>query len=963
MFSKIDTEVAKEYAKRFELINDISFPKFKWDYGIDERVIKTIDGALIKHLEFGFGTVSYLSKTNVEIKFFGSNRKKVLNMRFANISYVYLSASMYTDLKAQCSDLAFKEASKEGVLGLDYLKDIEKKYSAINKEKELKASYALKEKIKRDGEKRILYEKQNAIRLKKEAEFRKIYEERKVIIFHALNENLSSADDMMVGKSEQWCKFYKKIKLEWLRQVEKNQWHGKTSQNHFSDAQLQAIGETRQFCLLRARAGSGKTTVVKHKIDLLLTKAGIQSDEIMALAFNKTAATKINKEIQSQFGHILFNNSRTFHSLAHGIVNPVKELLYDENSGTQAKQSQYIESLLQDELNPAVVELIYDYFRREMVEVENLGTLLNKSEYFQMRRNSTHETLAGEQVKSIGEKWIADFLFEHDIRYVYERPWGLDAGEKEGNYYPDFSIAVQRKGTDIVLEHWGIDEMDQSKSTPDHWKDGWEVYRANMLRKRQYWTGKKNPNTGFPIVFLETSIRDLKSGRVSFEYILRKKLVDCGVIVIKLSDEQLYENVVRRRVPSFAKMLGGFIQKAKQSDLSPDDVDKKVEKYNFSCEKEKIFVILASRIYHRYQENLGDRLDFNDLMKEAVDTINEKKGLVTIRSGDQSFINLDKLKWIIIDEYQDFSQLFMNLINALRVYNPSLNIFCVGDDWQAINGFAGSDLKFFNRFGDYFNNAALLDLPDNYRSQKEIVSQSNKLMKDHSGQPSVAMRSDIARQSLSNVHTCDCFIDFSKYAKEFIKFKTFETYGLKRNLDASFQMARLFRVCWELMRTYPLKETNFMILSRGDRLSYSYKEMYEFKRKLKTVFYKSELKKFVDFDKQVSCSTVHKSKGLEADVVIILNVNERKFPIIHPNNQLLGILGVSMADVYEEERRLFYVALTRGRKMVYLLHDKNLKSEFVSGIDLDLKALRKELPIENPVYKNSVGIDGDDIPF
>jgi len=962
MFSKIDTEIAKEYAKRFKLNNDISFAIFKRDYGIDERVIRSIDGALIKHLEFGFGTLSYLSKTNAEIKFFGTNRKKVINMRSANISYVYISASMYADLKAQSSDLSLKEASKVRVLDLDYLKDIEKKYSAINKEKELKASYALKEKIKRDREKRILYEKQNAIRLKKEAELRKIYEERKVIIFHALNENLSSADDMMVGKSEQWCKSYKKIKLEWLRQVEKNQWHGKTSQNHFSDAQLQAIGEMRQFCLLRARAGSGKTTVVKHKIDLLLTKAGIQSDEIMALAFNKTAATKINKELQSQFGNITFNNSRTFHSLAHGIVNPIKELLYDENSGSQAKQSKYIESLLRDELNPTVVEMIYDYFRREMAEVENLGSLLNKSEYFQMRRNSTHDTLAGEKVKSLGEKWIADFLFEHDIRYTYEQPWNLGAKEKKGNYFPDFSIQVQRNGTDIILEHWGIDELDESKSTPDHWKDGWEVYRANMLRKRAYWTDKKNPNTGLPIVFLETSIRDLKKGRVYFEDILRKKLVGCGVIVQKLPDEQLYENVVRRRVPRLATMLSGFIQKAKQSDFSPDDVDKKVEEYSFSCEKEKMFVLLASRIYHRYQDKLGDRLDFNDLMKEAVDTINAKQGLVSIRSGEQSNIKLDKLKWIIIDEYQDFSQLFMNLINALRTYNPSVKVFCVGDDWQAINAFAGSDLKFFTRFGDYFKNPSLLDLPDNYRSQKEVVSQSNKFMEDRSGMPSLAMRSDIEIQPLSNVHTCDCYINFNDDAKD-RKFKTFEEYGQKRNLDRSYQMAKIFRTCWELMRKYSLRNTTFMILSRSDRLSYTYKEMYEFKRKLKTVFCKSELKQFVDFDKQVSCSTVHKAKGLEADVVIVLDVNERKFPIIHPNNQLHGIFGVTMADVYEEERRLFYVALTRARKMVYLLHEKNLKSEFVSDIDLQLKVPGKDLPGENPIHNNSVIIDDDEIPF
>jgi DNA helicase IV len=965
---EILTKAAKNYIALHKLTCKMEMKKFLISGLKNTKHITAINHTLIYYSGIGFGVVA---NTKVDLCWIDwledeeSHPKKFNIVKDKNFEAIYFSENLkksipYFELtpeqlkkkverdKIQLEELRQRQEKRNReIIQKENLKKLEEKRiedKRIQKENAIRV--AKEADLKRIEDKRI--QKENAIRVAKEADLKRIYEEQKREVFKALNKNLSTADKMMEYRPEQWCKSYKKIKLEWLRQVESHQWYGKTSQNNFSDAQLEAIGEMRQFCLLRARAGSGKTTVVKHKIDLLLTKAGIQPDEIMALAFNKSAATKINKELQSQFGHILFNNSRTFHSLAHGIVNPSKELLYDENSGTQAKQSQYIESLLQDEINPTVIEIIYDYFRREMVEVENLGSLLNKSQYFQMRRNCTHETLAGEKVKSRGEKWIADFLFEHDILYQYERPWGLGAKEKEGNYYPDFSIMVQRKGTDIILEHWGIDEFDESKSTPDHWKDGWQVYRANMLRKREYWADKKNPNTGFPIVFLETSIRDLKKGRVSFEDILRKKLVDCGVIVKKLPYEQLYENVVRRRVPSLAVMLGSFIQRAKQSGLSPDDVDQKVEKYKFSCEKEKIFVLLASRIYHRYQDKLGNRLDFNDLMREAVDTINAKQGLVSIRSGEQSNIKLDKLKWIIIDEYQDFSQLFMNLINALRSYNPNIKIFCVGDDWQAINAFAGSDLKFFTRFGDYFNNPSLLDLPDNYRSQKEVVTQSNKFMEDRSGMPSLAMRSDIEIQPLLNVHTCDCFINFNDDSKDFMKFKTFEEYGQKTNLDKSFQMARIFRTCWELIRKYPLRNTTFMILSRGDRLSYTYRDMYEFKRKLKTVFYISELKKFSDFDKQVSCSTVHKAKGLEADVVLILDVNERKFPIIHPNNQLLGILGVSMTAVYEEERRLFYVALTRARRMVYLLHEKNLKSEFVSDIDVDLNVLRRELPSEIP---------------
>lgn len=927
LFTEEKDNRALKYAERLDLNQNFLLSKFKQQYGMDSKVVKSINGALVRHLEYGWAVIESSTITKARINFFSKKSYDIKWLKSHRFVYICISKKMLDSLTPlnsspkegldHITEKLDREVISAGVMPMEQLNIIESLHSRANKD----------------------------------------YESQRENILNALNKDIASADTMLTKKPKEWCENYQKIKLEWLRKVENIQWYEKTTPNQFSDAQLNAIGNMSQFCLLRARAGSGKTTVVKHKIDLLLTKAGIQPDEIMALAFNKTAAQKITKELQSQFGHITFNNSRTFHGLAHRIVNPTKELLYDENSGTQAKQSQYVESLLRDELNPTVVEIIYDYFRREMAEVENIGSLLSKSEYFQMRRNSTYETLKGEQVKSLGEKWIADFLYEHDIRYVYERPWPLNAREKEGNYHPDFSIMVQRKGADIILEHWGIDEFDPNRSIPEHWNQSWESYHGKMVLKREFWADKTNPDTGMPIVFLETSIRDLKKGRVSFECILKQKFEDCGVIVQRLPDEQLYDNVVRRRVPILAKMLGSFIQKAKLRGLSPNDIDKKIEGYSFSCDKQKIFSLLSSRIYHRYQANLGNRLDFNDLMKEAVGVINAKKGSVSISSGDQSNIKLDKLKWLIIDEYQDFSQLFLNLINALRTYNPSLNVFCVGDDWQAINAFAGSDLKFFNRFGDYFEGATLLDLPDNYRSQREIVSQSNKFMKDESGEPSISMRPDITSQRLARIHTCDCFIDYNPAANAFLKFKTFEPHGQKRNLDPSYHMARLFRLCWEVMRTHSLPDTTFMILGRSDSPDYAYKNMDEFKRKLKTVFSKSESERFTSFDSQVTCSTVHKSKGLEADVVIVLNVNERGFPIIHPNNQLYGILGVTMKEVYKEERRLFYVALTRAKKMLYLLHEKNLKSEFVSEIELKLKSYNRWLSDADQTRNNSVIVD------
>ena len=133
-----------------------------------------------------------------------------------------------------------------------------------------------------------------------------------------------------------------------------------------------------------------------------------------------------------------------------------------------------------------------------------------------------------------------------------------------------------------------------------------------------------------------------------------------------------------------------------------------------------------------------------------------------------------------------------------------------------------------------------------------------------------------------------------------------------------------------------------MILRRGNYLAYRYSNLELFKAKLKEVFDESDISQFRDFDDQVRCVTAHRSKGDEADVVIVLNVDERKFPQFHPDNLLYRILGVTVGDVYEEEERLFYVAITRAKKELYLVTEKNRESEFLFRIDSTLEDMETD---------------------
>ena len=521
-----------------------------------------------------------------------------------------------------------------------------------------------------------------------------------------LDDDFVNAKRIIEGINKDWLVNFEAIKAEW---VCKN-----VSSDYLSDNQLAAIGDVSHNCLLRARAGSGKTTVLKQKIDLLLRKTAIQPNEILALAFNSSAANEIKRKIQKDFNHLSFSTSHTFHSLAYRICLAYKIVTPGNKVLKGLDKSLYVESLLKNEINPAVTTEIYQFFRSEMAELENLGSLLTKSDYYQLRRGSTYQTLKNEPVKSKGEKWIADFLFEHKIDYVYEKSWGAYSGDKQTLYHPDFSIKVGGKRTDVILEHWGIDEKGDDREVPEHWLKSWDQYHLDMKWKREYW---RNHNTKYPdkpIVFIETSIRDMRGGRESFEATLKRKFNEINVSPVKQPLEILENLVVRDQIPRLAKSIEMYIERAKKACLKPVDLDKKLASFKFKSEREEIFAKLATRTYRRYQDALTreNLLDFDDVMIKAVEKIHQEKGEISIQINPQLSILLKEVKWIMIDEYQDFSQLFYNLIDSLRSYNPKVKIFCVGDSWQAINGFAGSDLKFFDKYK--FNVKSIL-YGDKYR--------------------------------------------------------------------------------------------------------------------------------------------------------------------------------------------------------------------------------------------------------
>ncbi len=200
--------------------------------------------------------------------------------------------------------------------------------------------------------------------------------------------------------------------------------------NHYQKSinfeKAEALASISPNLLLSARAGSGKTTVLACKTSMLIDCYQINPDEILVMAFNKKAANEIRNRIRVDYKQPDFDNARTFHSLAHQLVRPNKgKILFDENDDVPSrKMTLLVQQLLKEQIeNPIFIEKLYALFRREMAEIECAGFFLDEEDYFDFRRKLLQFTLNGEKVKTIGEKYIADYLFEHDISYGYDKVW------------------------------------------------------------------------------------------------------------------------------------------------------------------------------------------------------------------------------------------------------------------------------------------------------------------------------------------------------------------------------------------------------------------------------------------------------------------------------------------------------------------------------------------------------------
>lgn len=669
-----------------------------------------------------------------------------------------------------------------------------------------------------------------------------------------------------------------------------------------------AISSIRNNVLLQSRAGSGKTSTICLKTRFLIEKYDINPDEILILAFNRDAKTRIEEDLREKFNIKNFNCAKTFHSFSKSIFDEMK--IIDEKPGKNLI-NRVIEKVLDTKENK---KLFYDFYKTSLDIPSKKEYRISNSAKVTFLKDLSQITLRGEIVKSHGEKYIADFLFESGIYYEYEKSITFSDEEKNALniddgwkiYHPDFYIKYE--GKEFYLEHWGADENELSE---DYFGKKGVIsdvskYVKNMHIKRKYFKKK-----GIPLI--ETRAKDSQI-RKNFEQTLSETLLKFGIQAKKLPDEVLYEKTKEINIKGFQKTIEGFISTVKKSCFGPDFIESKLKDETIS-KRTKIFLKIGYTVLDEYQKELKklSMVDFDDLIINASKRIVETKGEACFKLKNGEIKKVKSLKYLLIDEYQDFSKLFFDLILAIKTFNPDLKIFATGDDWQAINGFAGSNLYYFKNFETLFYNSKTYTLPNNYRSYKKIVNTSNTLMMGD-GIPSKAIKEDDGEVYKINV------------SKTFINKENPGDLAYTFKNERSMIKAKYLKTIHRLIRLHP--NDNFLILSRLNKISGVNLE-YGFISKLLSM-------KTVD-EKKIRAMTIHKSKGLESDIVIVLRAINGIIPFIHPDFEIMTALNKSYDDILDEEKRLFYVALTRARKKVFILTENNLESAYLK--DLNLKEI------------------------
>ncbi len=660
--------------------------------------------------------------------------------------------------------------------------------------------------------------------------------------------------------------------------------------------------------LVIASAGSGKTSVLIAKTGYAIKKGYANSDEILILSFNNAVKSEIKDRLNERLGFadngINCPDIDTFHGFGNKILkesNINKRLAaWATTDGALTAQlgSIFQKLITSDKLFAKEAATFLTIFQGELeIEIQNICEQSSSSSLLELTKHSfgsvssdaitLHRTLSGDTVRSYQEMRIANWLTIHGIDFHYEKEFNSWTHEAwKGGYRPDFFYPQ----INCWHEHFGLNKFGKA---PEHWASKEKSYEQIAEDKRR--------------LLKETGVKWFETTSANFDdYTWDEKLKS----FLEKNGEQpefigwdKYSELTKGTPysdDSLIKVLVTAIRHFKGNKLSIDLLKQKAQKQH-NKKRIESFIKIFDKVFGEYEKLLEARgeIDFDDMLIIASDLIRAKK-----------FINNYKL--ILIDEFQDISNVRAEMIQSLLQQRTDSILFAVGDDWQSIYRFAGADINVINEFSNIFGATKEVNLTTTFRCNQGIADVSSEFIQKN---PAQKKKQVLAHTKGRNKSIRVIFHAGSPDSAIYSQLENLNDWAESKN--------KMISVC--LLGRYKFSEpSNFTALAE------------KFKSRINLTF-----------------STIHSVKGLGFDAVIVLgmtNKNGFDFPSSRQDDSVLSVfMPKSESLEFAEERRLFYVALTRAKTLVSLITPRNESSRFIKEI---LKSSHQDVIFSQEISDN-----------
>ena len=648
--------------------------------------------------------------------------------------------------------------------------------------------------------------------------------------------------------------------------------------------QRDSIVKLEDNCLVIASAGSGKTSTILGKAKYMVEKRNIDPSKVLLITFTRKAANELHQRMK-----IEGITCSTFHALAYHIIAQVTgqaPSICDADVPLNVFQKLILN-------NPQFLHSVNNYIinQQSLMGLEHDYT--DAFSYFEDRKKYGIQALFPDVdgkvifTRSEEEKRLVSLLTKWSVPFRYESPYQYNtASADKRQYKPDFTLYYQDAQGQwkwAYLEHFAVNENGNvpiwfGEGTRGGWKIANDKYKEGIEWKRA-------TNRQYGTTLIETTSADFRNDTVEDK--LLRQLRQAGVPFKERSDQELYDLLVKRNrklEKSVYTLILSFItlMKANEKDIDGLLADLRLSPDSRSRD---ILVNIVKPFYEEYERTLRQsyEIDFTDAIIQATQFCRE--GL------------WKHYDCILVDEFQDISVDRYKFLQALRSDEPRTKLYCVGDDWQSIFRFTGSDMSLFYEFEKYFGFTELCKIETTYRFHQPLVDKSSEF---------------IVKNTEQKVKTI-------KTPKD-DKYRTFLTFEKCDGEDKE----GVLKKAQEVVAKIP---TNQSILLLGrynyDAMSVGFTGKVDMK----------DSRIIVKIgNREIPFLSVHSAKGLEADNIILVNCNQGAygFPSLIEDDPILDfVLSKKESYPFAEERRLFYVAMTRARMHMYVLYDKDRPSPFV----------------------------------